>query len=451
MTSLKNRINAAAQSVLTGKAGIRTALLSKEVVVPENPTFKQLEDGVNAIVPGAELTLTNFPTTLRTVITPENWILPTNTINSMVSHGIFQFSTKDRLYYARVDNVSGFYFTFGFIDHNTQTVNEYYRERFSDIGQWNNMRPVIFTVIKEGNNDVVYFCGPTGGSYSSYYLRYDLTNKVKLANTVSGLALYMYQQQMYDGKAFVKYDNLNNLTQPSFFLLDLPTGVRSDVMNLTNQSPTSHFNHTFYFNGKIWVVTDMDSGENRRWEFRRYDPSNGTFTLLQQEPLFNNSQYGVSFFCNGCIYFLGTIFQYSANAGVSPAQSLTFIIKVYDCNTLSWYDNQDAGYSARPVIDNTEQRGALVNGDNSEYCFFALDRSMYLNAFFTQFQRMELPCRTIYSIKGATYNIDKDAYVNGMLMPANRDFVLANADDVIRLSLGTTTVNGVIKIPSQNV
>ena len=60
MTSLKNRIDAAAQSVLTGKASIRTALLSKEVEVSENPSFQQLANGVNSIIPGAKLNLKKY-------------------------------------------------------------------------------------------------------------------------------------------------------------------------------------------------------------------------------------------------------------------------------------------------------------------------------------------------------------------------------------------------------
>ena len=55
MTSLKNRINQAAQSVLDGKGIIRNAILAKDVVVPENPTFQQLADSIGDIPEGTKV------------------------------------------------------------------------------------------------------------------------------------------------------------------------------------------------------------------------------------------------------------------------------------------------------------------------------------------------------------------------------------------------------------
>lgn len=63
--SLKERINSSTSSVLTGKGNIRNALLSKEISVPENPTFKQLAEGVNAIIPGAKYTYNNVDLTAQ--------------------------------------------------------------------------------------------------------------------------------------------------------------------------------------------------------------------------------------------------------------------------------------------------------------------------------------------------------------------------------------------------
>lgn len=69
--SLKERINSSTSSVLTGKGNIRNALLSKEISVPENPTFQQLAEGVNAIIPGAKYTYNNVDVLANA---KENWL-----------------------------------------------------------------------------------------------------------------------------------------------------------------------------------------------------------------------------------------------------------------------------------------------------------------------------------------------------------------------------------------
>lgn len=373
----------------------------------------------------------------------------------MTNINYVQFSTKDRLYYSRLRSYTSagtakYQIQIGFIDRITQTDNVLYSENISNNGSFSNQYPTIFMVTKEGDNEILFY--NYQGSLGTFTLKYDITNKVKLSTPSNiGLAIYMYQQQVYDNKAFVKYRNLNIPEKWEFFLYDILSFVRSDVMVLQDQSTTEHCNYSYYYEGKIWVMTDTGSGTDRHWELRRYDPTNGTFTTLYQtERIMSNSYFGVSFLANGIIYFLTGYQEYLISAG-SYSYYPTFEVRAFDIYSLTMLVNQTCGISLPPNIWHKEERGCLVNGDNSDYAFFGTARyEPLLQSNAPQFSRLELPMRTIPSIKGATYNLNKTAWVNGVKQPANRDFILQD-NYIVKLSVLDETVSGTIKIPSQAI
>lgn len=299
------------------------------------------------------------------------------------------------------------------------------------------------------NNNVLLWSRSNSSSKTDYNLVFNLDTKTMTKITVDNTdwQYISYNQRIDDTKILYSKEVASNSKKLEFFTYDFQTSfdkpLKTTLFSMDDGTGVGYsFKACFLFEGYIYALFKDYS---RTMRVIKFDLSVGTYTEVSNIEMSDNDDITSVFFSNGVMYFLGC-YEYYAGAGTWEYNINPFVTKGYSIKENRFIYEDELGVGILPE----SEEFVLFNNDNSDTAYYATTKMIDAARRFTHFFLYETPYRTLPSIKGATYNLNKDAYVNGILKPANRDFVLDD-NSAIKFDISVDKVSGVMKIPSQEI
>lgn len=354
-----------------------------------------------------------------------------------------------------VNNSSGWRVDVQILDEATNAVTTVYNLSPAGSG-WPYWRVNDFFWRTEDGNDYLYYIG-FGNKY-----KINLATRTKTDFTIGFTPDYQYPNE----GMFHSFDNMSKqiwgalvstaYQTCAFYLVDINGGwTKTDLFKFPIN--TDALKMAFYYKGKVFYhYTKVLESPNYAYLFMFYDIATGAVTEVYRKEAGNYrvaNPYGGAFIYKDVVWFIGGSQQHNTS---TTQYEYVLYCNAFDLKSLKFYTSDLLVYrefgTFYKLWGNIEQRMNVFLNYDKELDDFPLLRYNTTQGLTNQnnIGNFTAPYREIPSIKGATYKLDKDVYINFVTYPANVEFVL-NSNDTIKLSVFDETVNGTIKIPSQEI
>lgn len=422
-------------------------MLSKDVNIPENPTFKQLAEGIDGIH-SATLTLNNYPTKTES----SSFVLDYYKFNGDIK----MISGKSKLF-TLIKNI----LALNKVDTITKTSSLVGNFTRSSTYSQSSLSSPGFFLAKEGETEYVYYIEVDS---SDYYGKIKLSSTQKVNLLTNAITSYTLSASLflsalsaiphhYSDKLFgyTSKRESDNSTTINTFLLDFQTGspVITTVVNI-NITEYSYLSIgcCYYIDGNIIIVA-KDGANPRTFLILKYNVELNTYTTVlsisSDDEKYGETYWGYFFYYNKVIYIMGMGCNKLTNN-----QKLSFI---YDTVNNKVILPDEVGNLFWDYTNNYKNQYdlCLFNGDDSIYSLAGGYIDYSTNNIAEPFiQRIILPHKTIPSLKGSTYNLNVDSKVGDIQNPPNTDFLVNDYEDV-ELRMGVESVSGTIKVETNNI
>lgn len=298
-----------------------------------------------------------------------------------------------------------------------------------------------FFYSKENDLDYLYICPHY--NYSSKNIKVNLTASTK--TFVSFFDKCILSQQI----SFSKYlfTNLIRNAQKDIevYIFTNTNGnfIKSNLYQSTNSLYVAYLGSAFQIdeNNYIFVLHNNINGYNTK--ILNYNSNSKIITENFSSNKYLSLQFPPIFINNNTLDIL------FGNYALEIPQFVIAETNSFDINSKKFYFNNSINNGELGVGLST---GIYGNNINLIVPYFAIDsfdiwlyisENKYNNWGAPDLMTVYLPYRTIFSINGATYNLDKDVFIDKIKYPKNQNFV---CNGQIKMSVFHKTINGTIQI-----
>lgn len=296
-----------------------------------------------------------------------------------------------------------------------------------------------FFYSKENDLDYLYICPHY--TYSSKNIKVNLT-----ANTKTFVSFFdgcILSQQINFSKYLFTNLNRNILKDTEVYIFTNTNGnfVKSNLYQSTNSLYVAYIGFAFQIDENNYIFV-LYNDQNDNTKILNYNSNSKIITEN-----FSSNKYSSIFppvFINN-----NTLDILFGDYTLEVAQRAIAETNSFDTNSKNFYFNN-------PINNGELGVGLLTGIANSSRSlivpYFAIDsfdiwlylsENKYNNWGAPDLMTIYLPYRTIPSINGATYNLDKDVFIDKIKYSKNQNFV---CNGQIKMSVFHKTINGTIKI-----